>query len=152
VQAGGVFKHILVPSDGSGLSARAVEAAVDFARQIGARVTGFTAVPEYCAPGEPELMSRRMVSLEQHEANSRRLAEATLGEIARRARDAGVEYDAEYVQSDHPWEAIVAAAERRGCDLIIMGTHARRGFSAMVHGSETREVLAHSRIPTLVIR
>jgi nucleotide-binding universal stress UspA family protein len=147
-----MYKHILVPTDGSELSDKAINAAIDFARETGARVTGFTAVPEYRVPGNAELIGRRAVSMEQHEQDSRRLAQEILGRIAERARFAGIEFDTDYVLSDRPYEAIVQAAERHGCDLIFMASHGRRGISALVHGSETREVLTHSAIPTLVFR
>jgi len=147
-----MYKHILVPTDGSELSDKAINAAIDFARETGARVTGFTAVPEYHVPGNAELIGRRAVSMEQHEQDSRRLAQEILGRVAERARFAGIEFDTDYVLSDRPYEAIVQAAERHGCDLIFMASHGRRGISALVHGSETREVLTHSAIPTLVFR
>ena len=94
-----MYKHILVPTDGSELSDKAINAAIDFARETGARVTGFTAVPEYQVPGEAELMSRRAVSPDQHERNSQRLAQEVLGRIAERARFTGVEFVTDYVQS-----------------------------------------------------
>jgi nucleotide-binding universal stress UspA family protein len=147
-----MYKHILVPTDGSELSDKAIDAAIDFARETGARVTGFTAVPEYRVPGNAELIGRRAVSMEQHEQDSRRLAQEILGRLAERARFAGIDFDTDYVQSDQPHEAIVQAAARHGCDLIFMASHGRRGISALIHGSQTREVLTHSAIPTLVFR
>jgi nucleotide-binding universal stress UspA family protein len=147
-----MYKHILVPTDGSDLSDKAIDAALDFARETGAKVTGFTAVPEYPIPGEAELMARRVISMEQHERNSRELAEKALARIAARARSTGVEFDTDYAQSDRPHEAIIRAAERHGCDLIFMASHGRRGISKLVHGSETQGVLTHSTIPTLVYR
>ena len=147
-----MYKHILVPTDGSELSDKAINAAIDFARETGARVTGFTAVPEYQVPGEAELMSRRAVSPDQHERNSQRLAQEVLGRIAERARFTGVEFDTAYVQSDRPHEAIIEAARKHGCDLIFMASHGRRGISKLIHGSETQGVLTHSSIPTLVFR
>ncbi len=147
-----MYKHILIPTDGSELADKAVEAGVEFAKEVKARVTGFTAVPEYQLPGQTELMSRHGVSFEQYERDARRQAEATLQRIADRARAAGIEYDAEFMQSDHPYEGIVRVAQKRGCDLIFMASHGRRGISALLHGSQTQGVLAHSKIPTLVYR
>ena len=147
-----MYKHIMIPTDGSELSDKAINAGVDFAKEVHARVTGFTAVPEYKVPSEIELMSRHGVSLEQYERDARKQAEAALQKIADRARAAGVEYDAEYTQSDCPHEAIVRSALKRGCDLIFMASHGRRGISALVHGSQTQGVLSHSTIPTLVYR
>jgi nucleotide-binding universal stress UspA family protein len=147
-----MFKHIMIPTDGSELSDKAIDAGVAFAQEVNARVTGFTAVPEYKVPSEIELMSRHGVSLEQYERQARVQAETALQKIADRARAAGVAYDAEFVQSDIPHEAIVRAALQRGCDLIFMASHGRRGISALIHGSQTQGVLTHSTIPTLVYR
>jgi len=147
-----MYKHILIPTDGSELSDKAIEAGIAFARGMRARVTGFTAVPEYQMPSEVELMSRHGVSFEQYERDARLQAEAALQKIADLAKAAGVEYDAEFVQSDHPHEAIVRAAQKHGCDLIFMASHGRRGISALLHGSQTQGVLTHSSIPTLVYR
>ena len=147
-----MYKHILIPTDGSQLSEKAVAAGIEFARFIHARVTGFTAIPEYRVPSEAELMSKHAISLIDYERDAKRQAEITLQPIADRARAAGVEYDAEFTQSDRPHEAIIRAAQNRGCDLIFMASHGRRGLSALVHGSETQGVLTHSTIPTLVYR
>ena len=147
-----MFKNILVPTDGSALSDKAIEAGVEFARHVHARITAFTAVPEYRIPSEVELMQRRGISPDEYERDARKQAEATLQRVADRARSAGVEYDADYSQSDHPHEAIVRAAQKHGCDLIFMASHGRRGISALVHGSQTQAVLTHSTIPTLVYR
>lgn len=147
-----MYKHILIPTDGSELSDKAIDAGIRFANHIGARVTGFTAVPEYHIPGESELMSRRGVSPLEHDQKTKQQADLALQKIADRARAAGVAYDAGYEQSDYPYQAIIRAAEKNGCDLIFMASHGRRGISALVHGSETQGVLTHSKIPTLVYR
>ena len=147
-----MYKHILIPTDGSQLSDKAIEAGIDFARFIHAKVTGFTAVPEYQIPSESELMSRHAISLPDYERDAKKQAESALQTIADRAHAAGVEYDAEFTMSDVPHEAIIRAAQKHGCDLIFMASHGRRGLSALVHGSETQAVLTHSTIPTLVYR
>ena len=147
-----MFKHILIPTDGSELSDKAIDAGVEFAREMHARVTGFTAVPEYQVPSELELRSHQAKSMAQHEAQGKRQAETALQKIAERARAAGVDYDEDYVQSDYPYEAIISAANAHGCDLIFMASHGRRGISALIHGSQTQDVLTHSKIPTLVYR
>ena len=147
-----MYKHIMIPTDGSKLSEKAIEAGVAFARFIHARVTGFTAVPEYQIPSEAELMSKHGISPADYERDARRQAEIALQPIADRARAAGVDYDADFAQSDRPHEAIIRAAQKHGCDLIFMASHGRRGLSALVHGSETQGVLTHSTIPTLVYR
>jgi nucleotide-binding universal stress UspA family protein len=147
-----MYKHILIPTDGSELSEKAIGAGIDFARFVGARVTGFTAIPEYQIPSESELMSRHAISLPDYERDAKKQAESALQTIADHARAAGVNYDADFALSDVPHEAIIRAAQKHGCDLIFMASHGRRGLSALVHGSETQAVLTHSTIPTLVYR
>lgn len=147
-----MFKHILIPTDGSETADKAVQAGVDFAREANAKVTCFTAMPEYQMPSQTELMSRKGISPDEHERRCREKAEVILTDVARRAREAGIEFDSEYVQSDLPYAAIIDAAKRHGCDLIFMASHGRRGISALLHGSQTQDVLTHSTIPTLVYR
>ena len=147
-----MYKHILIPTDGSELSERAIEAGIAFARSVNARVTGFTAVPEYKVPSQIELMSKHGVSMPQYEEEARRLAEAALSKVEEKARAAGVEHDTDYVQSDSPHHAIIRAAQQHGCDLIFMASHGRSGIAALVLGSETQRVIAQAGIPTLVYR
>ena len=145
-----MYKHILIPIDGSKTAEKAVEAGLDFAREARAKVTLFTAVPEYQPPGEAEVLGRRVVSLWDHERQSRDNAHAILEPAAERLRAAGVECDTAYSECDRPFQAIIAAAQSHGCDLILMSSHGRSGLAAFWYGSETRDVIAHSPIPTLV--
>ena len=147
-----MYRHLLIPSDGSPVAEKAVEAGIELARNLGARVTAFTAVPEYRAPSESELMSHHAVSLSDYEEQARRNAERVLEPITRRARAAGLECDADYALCDRPYEAIVRAAQDHGCDLIFMSSHGRRGISALLHGSQAQGVLTSSKIPTLIYR
>lgn len=147
-----MYRHILIPTDGSETAAKAVEAGIEFAREAHARVTLFTAVPEYQPPGEGEIAPRRILSLAEHEQLSREKAERVVAAAIERARAAGVEFDIDFAQSDRPHEAIVEAARRNGCDAIFMATHARKGLAALWHGSETTGVLRASEIPTMVFR
>jgi nucleotide-binding universal stress UspA family protein len=147
-----MYKHILIPTDGSEIAEKAVAAGIEFAREAGAKVTLFTAVPEYRFPSEGQILSRRVVSIADHARDSERMANGILAHAARQARAAGLEFDTDYVQSDRPWQAIIDAAKRRGCDAIFMGSHGRKGIAAVWHGSETQEVLTHSTIPTVVYR
>jgi nucleotide-binding universal stress UspA family protein len=147
-----MYKHILIPTDGSETAEKGVEAGIEFAREANARITWFTAVPEYRLPGEGEVVSRKVMSIDEHDRISREKAQKILVRLGERAQKAGVESDGDYAQSDHPFQAIIQAAEQHCCDLILMASHGRHGLSAMVHGSETRDVLTHSTIPTLVYR
>jgi nucleotide-binding universal stress UspA family protein len=147
-----MYKNILIPTDGSGTAEKAVAAGIEFAREANAKVTWFTAVPEYQLPTEAELMTRHAISQDEHNKRSREKAEKILAGPAHRSRAAGIACETDYTQSDHPYEAIIAAAKRHGCDLIFMSSHGRKVLPALFFGSETRDVLTHSTIPTLVYR
>ena len=148
-----MYKHILIPTDGSETAEKAVEAGIEFAREAHAKVTWFTAVPEYQLPSQAAIMSHQeVITPDEHARRSRDKAEALFAKLAERARKAGVECDTDFAQSDQPYEAIIEAAKRHGCDLIFMASHGRSGLSALVHGSQTSGVLTHSAIPTLVYR
>ena len=147
-----MYKHILIPTDGSPIADKAVQEGLEFARETGARVTFFTAVPEYEVPNDAAVMARQIISIDEHDRRSAKLAGEILAPAAGRAREAGVEFDTNFVQSNRPSEAIVAAARDHGCDAIFMASHGRTGLARMWQGSETEAVLTHSAIPTLVYR
>jgi len=147
-----MYKHILIPTDGSELAGKAVSAGIEYAREAGARITLFTAVPEYRIPHEGDIVSGRAVSAYEHERESAQRAQAILASAAEKARSAGLEVATDYVQSNIPSKAIVAAAKRLGCEAVFMASHGRKGLSRLVHGSRTYDVLTHSEIPTLVVR
>jgi len=147
-----MFKHILVPTDGSELSLQTAKRAVTFAREAGARITAFFAKPEYPVAyfGEGALIDP--TTPEQFAELADAQAKQFLGEVAKMCADAGVECATASDTSDVPYEAIIAAAEKAGCDLIFMASHGRRGFAGFLLGSETNKVLTHSKIPVLVYR
>lgn len=147
-----MYKHILIPTDGSELAERAVAAGIAFAKSVNARLTVFTAVEEYRVPGQSEIMARHAQSIDQHAAEAEGKAEAILRPARERAAAAGVACETCHALSDHPYEAIIQAADSRGCDLIFMASHGRRGLRALVYGSQAQGVLTHSKIPTLVYR
>ena len=148
-----MYKHILIPTDGSALAGKAVDAGIDYAREAGARITLFVAVPEYQPPGQSAVMAHRPItSLPEHERLSGERAQALLAPALEKARWAGADVATDYALSDHPAEAIIEAARRNGCDAIFMSSHGRRGLTALVRGSQTVDVLTHSDIPTVVYR
>lgn len=148
-----MYKHILIPTDGSPTAAKAVEAGIDYARETAARVTFFTAVPEYPVPYVSEDAARKPVmSVEEYERLSAEKARAIFAPALERARTCGVEFTSDHALSDKPSEAIIAAARRHGCDAIFMASHGRKALSRLMHGSQTLNVLTHSDIPTLVLR
>ncbi|MBK7900944.1 MAG: universal stress protein [Azonexus sp.] len=147
-----MFKHILVPTDGSELSRQTVRRAVSFAREAGARVTAFFAKPEYPIAyfGEGALIDP--TTPEKFAEMADQQASDYLEEVQNLCAEAGVECDAVAATSDIPYQAIIDAASAAGCDLIFMASHGRRGLSGFLLGSETNKVLTHSTIPVLVYR
>jgi len=147
-----MFKHILLPTDGSRLSDRAVRSGIRFAAKMRARVTALHVVPEFrpfadegFAPLSPALKKRL-----DDEARAR--ASKMLEAIAREARSKRVRCSTLTAASDSPYQEIIATARRKKCDLIMMASHGRRGLSSLLLGSETSKVLLHSRVPVLVVR
>jgi nucleotide-binding universal stress UspA family protein len=151
-----MFRHILIPTDGSELSERAVAAAMQFAKQINARVTGFYASPGYPIPmyyeGWVPLDPEDPATPEKFEDAAHERAQRVLDAFENSARQHGVEHATYTLASYSPWEAIIQAATDKGCDLIFMASHGRRGLSAVLMGSETTRVLTHCKIPVLVYR
>ena len=146
-----MYKHILIPTDGSPTAQKAVDAGFEFAGETKAKVTLFTAMPEYELPTEAEMMARRAISLAEHEARSRVKARAILDAAAARAGE-GIHVATDFAFSNRPYEAIIEAAKRNGCDVIFIGSHGRKGLQELWHGSQAHEVLTHSDIPTVVYR
>ena len=147
-----MFKHILVPTDGSELSREAVRRAVAFAKEAGARVTAFYAKPEYPVTyyGEGALIDP--TTPEKFAELAEQQARQVLDFVVQACDVAGVACTTLSLTSDVPYEAIIQAAEQSGCDLIFMASHGRRGFSGLLLGSETNKVLTHSKVPVLVYR
>jgi nucleotide-binding universal stress UspA family protein len=145
-----MFKHILLPTDGSPLSDIAIERGIGLAKTLDARVTGLHVIE----PFQLFSVGAEMASdtPEQYEKESLVRAQRYLDGIASAAKQAGVSCDGITEKSSHPFEAIIAAAEKRGCDLIVMASHGRRGIRGLLLGSETAKVLTHSKIPVLVLR
>ncbi len=147
-----MFKHILVPTDGSQLSQDAVRRAISFAKEAGARVTAFFAKPEYPVTyfGEGALIDP--TTPEKFAEMADQQAEEVLDFVTAECKTAGVDCQVTSATSDIPYEAIIEAAEKSGCDLIFMASHGRKGISGLLLGSETNKVLTHSKIPVLVYR
>jgi nucleotide-binding universal stress UspA family protein len=146
-----MFKHILIPIDGTEFSDRAIDAGVRFAKSIDARITGFIAEPEYKIPTHGEIVSRTSVSMYEHSDKARAHAESVLKRMGEKAHAEGVKFDAAYVENDRPVDAIVEAAEKHACDLILMASHGRRGLDKLLHGSAAEGVLKHTQVPVLVM-
>mgnify|MGYP000878550799 CR=1 FL=1 len=147
-----MFKHILVPTDGSELSQDTVRRAISFAKETGARITAFYAKPEYPVTyyGEGALIDP--TTPEKFAELADQQAKQVLGFVEKLCSDAGVPCTGLAATSDVPYEAIIDAANSAGCDLIFMASHGRKGITGLLLGSETNKVLTHSKIPVLVYR
>lgn len=146
-----MFKRILVPVDGSELSERAMRASVDLARQLGASITGFVAEPLLPLTSGLRTGSQRAQQAQEHDAMTAAHAQAVLARFAARARQAGVEFEGYHDQVPRVDRAIIAAAESRGCDMILMVTHGRGVFGEFLFGSQTKAVLAGCKLPLLIL-
>ena len=146
-----MFKHILMPVDGTEFSAHAIEAGIRLARSIQARITGFIAEPVYMRPSYSEMITHQGEHAEDHTKRMRNQAETVLRRIGQRAHAAGVDFDGSFAESDDPALAIINTAQENDCDLIVMASHGRRGLDKLLHGSITENVISHTRIPVLVL-
>lgn len=147
-----MYQHILVPTDGSELAGRAIETAIGLAQKLGARVTGVYAVPEYIPPVDAMVPVYQFPSKEEYERQAEVEAEVVFKSFSEACTKAGVPFDVIHGIDSHPYQLILATAAERGCDLICMSSHGRRGISALILGSETQKVLTHGEVPVLVVR
>jgi len=145
-----MFKHVLLPTDGSNLSEDAVRMGVQLAKTVNAKVTGFHVMPEF------HVFTYKTEMLEdtkkEFAKDSKAHAAQYLSVIEKAAKAAGVTCDVASASHDHPHEAIIRVAKQRGCDLIVMASRGRKGMQGVLLGSETQKVLTHSHIPVLVCR
>lgn len=147
-----MFKRILIPTDGTERSLRAVREGVAFARDANATVVGFYAPEDYRMFLANEYLPPAFMSEQEYKGKLRRSANEKLETIASAAASVGVDYEGYAESAQTPWAAIVQAAREQACDLIFMTSHGRSGLAALIKGSQAYEVIAHSRIPVLVWR
>jgi len=145
-----MFKHVLVPTDGSKLSEAAAFMAVELAKSVGAKITGITVSRPFRASTADFVMPQD--AEEAYNAECMKQAAVSLEFVANAAKSSGVPFEVVHVFGDQPYASIIDAANRKGCDAICMASHGRKGMSALVLGSETVKVLTHSKIPVLVSR
>lgn len=145
-----MHSHILVPTDGSELSDEAVQYGITLAKAANARVTGVTVSPPFHAfSTDPEMIEE---TVETYRKRINTVAAQRLDKVSDAAKAAGVNCEVVHAEHEHPYKAIIDIANNKGCDLIVMASHGRRGLTAIVLGSETVKVLTHSTIPVLVYR
>ena len=144
-----MYRHILIPTDGSELSRNAVQYGISLAKSVNAKVTGITVTtPFHVFSLDSEMIEDTADTYKQR----MEIVAAKYLEQVKDAAKAGVSCDTVHVESEHPYQAIIDAAKAKGCDLIVMASHGRGGLSAVILGSQTLKVLTHSTIPVLVYR
>jgi nucleotide-binding universal stress UspA family protein len=146
-----MYKHILVPTDGSTLSAKAIKTAARLAKVSGARLTGLSVMPPNPMPIYAESVTYGIAPRNYKEIKEK-AAKKALAVVKIEAETSGVEAKTLSLTADQPWRAIISTARSKKCDLIVMASHGRSGLSALLLGSETAKVLTHSKVPVLVCR
>lgn len=137
-----MFKHILVPTDGSELSQKAIDGAIDLARSVGARITAYACLPQYPYSPFSEAVVEPPADFQER---SEREAREHLDEVQAAARLAGVACDSQTSVHPSPYLGIIEAAESGGCDVIFMASHGRRGLGSLLIGSETQRACSRIR-------
>jgi nucleotide-binding universal stress UspA family protein len=145
-----MFKHLLVPTDGSPLSTKAAKAAVEFAQAAGARITTLSVAEPY--PYSALAESTYLPDQGLYEKEMQDHARQFVAEVAEIASGVGVPCDTRVALSFSPYEEICATAKDLGCDAIFMASHGRKGINRLFVGSETQKVLAHTTLPVMVFR
>jgi nucleotide-binding universal stress UspA family protein len=144
-----MFKHILVPTDGSALSQKAVDAAIQLAATTGGALTGYACLPEYPVSPFTEVIVEPPLDFQMR---CERDAQRHLDKVTSQAAAHGVPCTTRVSTHASPYLGIVEAAEGAGCDVILIASHGRHGLTQMLVGSETQRVLSHTRIPVLIYR
>ena len=146
-----MYRHILIPTDGSELAEHAVTNGLSLAKSVGAKVSVIVVEAPFNVFGVRESRVRQMSEeFAKHAEQIKKHATSVLNRAAEAARIAGVSCDTIQVEHEQPYQAIIAAAKDKGCDLIVMASHGRSGLSAVLLGSVTNKVLTHTKTPVLV--
>jgi len=144
-----MYKHILVPTDGSDITAKAVQTAVSLAKLSGAALSTICVKEPFPYSAISE---KQPVPPQEFYDAQERIAADRVKSVVAAAAAAGMACNASTVEAVHPWEAILDLAKSQGCDLVVMASHGRRGVAALLIGSETSRVLTHSPVPVLVVK
>jgi len=147
-----MYGHLLVPTDGSRLSDKAIAQAIDLAQALEATITFLHATPGMPSPVYADGVSVEFVSRKEYMQQAKTAATKVLDKATAKAKSAGIESKVVHLTTDAPWEAIIAVAKKVKADAIVMASHGRRGIASLLLGSETTKVLTHSTLPVLVVR
>ncbi|HEY9239568.1 MAG TPA: universal stress protein [Burkholderiaceae bacterium] len=144
-----MFKRILVPTDGSDITGKAIDTAIALARSVGAQLHTISVKEPFPYSAISEMQP---TPPQEFFDAQERIATSRVDAVVQACATAGVACESLTVEALHPWEAIIEHAAKRGCDLLVMASHGRSGVTALLLGSETQKVLTHSKIPVLVVR
>ena len=144
-----MYKRILVPTDGSDVTKKAVDTAIALAKSVNAQLYTISVKEPFPYSAISEMQP---TPPQEFFDAQERIAAKRVTEVVAAAKTAGIGCQAHTVEALHPWEAIIDHAKRQECDLLVMASHGRRGVTALLLGSETQKVLTHSAIPVLVVR
>jgi len=144
-----MFKRILVPTDGSDITDKAVETTISLAKSVGAQVYTISAKEPFPYSAISEMQP---TPPQEFFDAQERIASQRVQVVVAKCVAAGVPCQSHTIEALHPWEAIIDHAKRMECDLVVMASHGRRGVSALLLGSETQKVLTHSKVPVLIVR
>jgi nucleotide-binding universal stress UspA family protein len=148
-----MYKHILIPTDGSELATKGLLHGLALAKNQGAAVTIVTVTEMWSALAmAQQARGSTLQPTERYEEQAAEAARLVLDEAVKLAQSQGINAETLHVADQHPAEAIIATSTDRGCDLIVMASHGRRGLSRLMLGSQAYEVLSHSTVPVLVVR
>ena len=141
-----MYRHILIPTDGSDLAEHAVTNGLALAKSLGAKVSVIVVEEPFDWLSVSKSTERRdLRKFAKHAEQIKKHATSVLNRAANAAKQAGVSYDTIQVENEQPFQAIIAAAENKGCDLIVMASHGRSGLSGVLLGSVTNKVLTHRK-------
>ncbi len=144
-----MFKRILVPTDGSDITKKAVDTAISLAKTVDARLYTLSVKEPFPYSAISEMQP---TPPQEFFDAQERIAAARVNDVRTAASASSLPCEAHTIEALHPWEAIIEHARKHECDLIVMASHGRRGVTAMLLGSETQKVLTHSQVPVLVVR
>ena len=144
-----MFTRILVPTDGSDITQKAVQTSIQLAKSLGAEVYAISVKEPFPYSAISEMQP---TPPQEFFDAQERIATKRVNVVLEACKAAGVRCQAHTVEALHPWEAIIDHAKRNECDLLVMASHGRRGVSALLLGSETQKVLTHSKVPVLIVR
>lgn len=147
-----MYRHILIPTDGSDAARKGVDHGLKLAKKLGCKVTAVLVTEPYPLYATSAHLAWAPTDIEKFEESQKAFAADTLAKVARQAAKLGVKIATVHAEKEIPSEAIVQTAADRKCDLIVMASHGRRGLSRLLLGSQTSQVLHQSKVPVLVVR